>query len=451
MPKNTSEDCLLVNVYAPILSDPTAKVPVMVWFNGGAFVEGSNIGPFGLYNGSYMASTHNVVIVAVNYRLGAFGYAVLGNGVNGNQGFLDQRFALQWVQANAALFGGDSSAVTAWGESAGAMSIGLHLVSPGSKGLFQRAIMESNPSGINYKTLDEALVYGNTFCANLNCSSSNVCDLACVQQASEPAVTDAWNKAGDDVIDFLIANWGHIIDGFLSCTPTIDGVEIPQEPLHALAAGAYATDVQILVGTNTNEGATFIYDAVDFELPPFLYSLALDVVFGSANAAQIQALPRYNPASYSDGRQVLGYMLTDYWFRCASEKFAAAAVAHGVPAYVYRYDHLFSGASIFPQFGLPAICTQDVCHASEIPFVFHNDVPSLNVTFTPDELVLATRMDAYWASFAKFGSPNKDVPAGTPIWPAWNATRVNVVLNTTITLETSQSLCTFWDSLGYDF
>lgn len=189
VPANKSSDCLNVNVFAPILAKG-AKVPVMVFFNGGAFMEGSNQGPFGMYDGAFIASSANVVLVSANYRcarggernersgraraphlsppspllssppptlshppsLGAFGYLATGrDDINGTFGLQDQVAALQWVQRNVAVVGGDPDAVTVFGESAGAMSIGILLTSPKAEGLFHRAIMESNVGGFNYK------------------------------------------------------------------------------------------------------------------------------------------------------------------------------------------------------------------------------------------------------------------------------------------------------------
>jgi len=136
-------------------------------------------------------------------------------------------------------------------------------------------------------------------------------------------------------------------------------------------------------------------------------------------------------------------------------QFAKAAVAAGQPAWAYRYNHVFSGSAIFPKFGLPAICEQVVCHASELPFVFHQDVPSINATFTPAEAVLSTTMVNYWVNFAKTGNPNNGTAtAGSAAadfpFPAWDpVARTNIVLDTTLSTESSAQLCALWDELGY--
>jgi carboxylesterase type B len=313
--------------------------------------------------------------------------------------------------------------------------------------------MDSNVGGFNYKNLSEAAVYGQTVCQLLNCSTGlSACNSTCMRAASAADVVSAWGQAAGNVIDFIIADLQHILDGFLQFTPVVDGVIVTAEPQEVIDSGNWAR-VPVLLGTNTNEGETFIYDAVDFPLPGFLINLALDVVFDPAASAQITQQPRYL-TNVSDGRTPLSNVLTDYWFRCASMQFAKAAVAAGQPAWAYRFDHVFSASQIFPKFGLPAICVTAVCHASELPFAFHMDVPSLNATFTPVEAALAATMVDYWAAFVKTGNPNNGtVSPGSMAsfpFPAWDpVARTNLVLNDTLTVESSAPLCTLWDTLGY--
>src|SRR5436190_7760967 len=140
-----SEDCLFLNVWTP--GPDNGRRPVMVWIHGGAFVSGSGSTPW--YNGTSFARTHDVVLVTINYRLGALGFAhladVLGDKYagSGNNGILDQIAALGWVRDNVALFGGDPGNLTIFGESAGGMSVGTLLGTPAAAGLFHRAIPQS--------------------------------------------------------------------------------------------------------------------------------------------------------------------------------------------------------------------------------------------------------------------------------------------------------------------
>lgn len=123
------------------------------------------------------------MVVSANYRVGAFGYLATGrDGINGNFGLMDQVAALQWVQANIGAVGGDPSQVTIFGESAGAMSIGLLLTTDHAKGLFHRVIMESNVAGMNYRNLTEAGLIADVMCGQLNCSTAT--PRACARRPS---------------------------------------------------------------------------------------------------------------------------------------------------------------------------------------------------------------------------------------------------------------------------
>ncbi|HKQ32422.1 MAG TPA: carboxylesterase family protein, partial [Thermodesulfobacteriota bacterium] len=173
-----SEDCLSVNVWTP---EVNAKKPraVMVFIYGGYFLHGFSGDP--LYDGSFVSARGDVVVVSMNYRLGALGYLAglkdgkTGEEINGNYGLLDQILALEWVKENIRNFGGDPGKVTIYGESAGAMSVGIHLTaSPRSAGLFRAAIMQSNPFGIPFKSLDEARPAAVRFAERLGCREDDV-------------------------------------------------------------------------------------------------------------------------------------------------------------------------------------------------------------------------------------------------------------------------------------
>lgn len=379
-----------------------------------------------------------------------------GSGAAGNMDLLDQRFCMQWVQKNIHLFGGDPDQVTIWGESAGAMSVGIHLVSPGSRGLFRAAIQESNPVGMMYRNTSGASLYGATFCDLAGCQPGGPtakCDMECLREKPLDTIQQAWKKASDDVGDFILSDWGHLLDGILEGKPTVDGKIVPGEPVTLLNEGK-AADVPVLVGSNGAEGATFIYAALEQPLECILYSLALDVILGFDDSGMVQNRTDYSPSigNFSDCRPQFGRAITDWWFGCGLTNFARGATGAGSRAFVYEYTHVFSGASIFPKFGLPVQCETQCCHASELPFVFGNDVPSLNATFTPKEQVLTEQMQAYWASFIKHMDPNVDRISGSPQWPVWDEVHQSVLrLDTPAPTVTNHSeLCHFWDGVGYE-
>lgn len=199
-------------MYTPDPSRLTRKLPVLVWFFGGAFILGDGH-ELGAYDGSYIASTRDVIIVAGNYRLGPFGFLVTES-LRGNYGIEDQRLVLDWVQRNiarcasAALpqprvrtrfshtlfspqnsFGGDPNNVLIYGESAGAMSVGVHLTSPPSQGLFHKAIMQSNAFGLRFKPREQAVEIGAEMAEVLGCAPD---DLPCMRNATMEEV--AWKR-----------------------------------------------------------------------------------------------------------------------------------------------------------------------------------------------------------------------------------------------------------------
>ncbi|CAF95209.1 unnamed protein product, partial [Tetraodon nigroviridis] len=149
-----SEDCLYLNIWTPQMNTDSLQspLPVMIWIYGGAFTTGTS--SLDLYDGRYLTKSEDVIVVSMNYRLSVFGFLSLPNNPNvrGNAGLMDQRLAIQWVVDNIAAFGGDPSQITLFGESAGSISVGLHVLSPGSNGLFKRAVMQSLvPTATNAK------------------------------------------------------------------------------------------------------------------------------------------------------------------------------------------------------------------------------------------------------------------------------------------------------------
>ncbi|KAM9725238.1 acetylcholinesterase isoform 6-T7 [Dama dama] len=145
--RELSEDCLYLNVWTPY-PRPSSPTPVLVWIYGGGFYSGAS--SLDVYDGRFLTQAEGTVLVSMNYRVGAFGFLALPGSreAPGNVGLLDQRLALQWVQENVAAFGGDPTSVTLFGESAGAASVGMHLLSPPSRGLFHRAVLQSGaPNG----------------------------------------------------------------------------------------------------------------------------------------------------------------------------------------------------------------------------------------------------------------------------------------------------------------
>ncbi|OFE16724.1 carboxylesterase [Humibacillus sp. DSM 29435] len=381
------DDYLNLSVWAPSEGE---NLPVMVWIHGGAFVRGAN--SISTYDGSAFARD-GVVMVGVNYRLGAPGFAVL-DGAPTNLGLRDQIAALTWVRENVAAFGGNPDNVTLFGESAGAMSVATLMTSPGAQGLFHRAIAQSGAATVACSLDDARLVSG---------------ELAA--QLGVPATAEAFAELDpDDVLAAQTAvalaiqadpnpqRWGASILqgglGIMSLFPVIDGDVVPEVP-QAGIAHCTAAGMPLLLGTTRQEYRLFLVstglaDAVSTEMLP-----ALAARYGWPD----QAVETYtaNRPSASAG-DIAGAILTDAAFRVPTTALAAAQHASGGTVYTYEF------AWPTPVMGLGA------CHALELGFVFDTLGEGSAMAGANAPQPLADEMHRAWVAFARDGDPG---------WTAW--------------------------------
>ncbi len=403
------EDCLALNVWTPKL-DPAAKAPVMVFIHGGSFTAGS--GNLPLYDGANL-SKKGVLVVTINYRLGPLGFFAAPGGPAGNQGILDQRAALAWVKTNIANFGGDPNQVTIFGESAGAISVCLHMVSPGSKGLFHRAIAESGTCALVTTPLrnttsaeDSAEERGARLIKDLGCT-----DLACVR-----------GKTPDEIL--AKATGGGVGSTELGFTPAIDGTVIP------LAPQKVAGDVPFIVGANADEGTAFtttitMNTAAEYEA----------YVRTTNPALADQLLTIYPASAFPTPKAAYNALLGDALFVCPARAAAKMSSAR-VPTYLYHFTHV---TTIGATYGLGAF------HASELWFVFGNYLAPLTFP-SADEKALGEAIGNYWTSFAKGSDPTASVA-----WPKYTvADDKHLVLGTSIAAGSAlnKSRCDALDSLA---
>ena len=414
-----SEDCLTLNVYAPALPGPAegARLPVMVWIHGG----GNTIGTSRFYDGSRLATLHQVIVVTLNYRLGALGWlrhASLREGrdaldASGNFGTLDQIAALQWVQANAAAFGGDPGNVTIFGESAGGQNVFVLLTSPLAKGLFHRAIVQSGGAWDSSVTEAENLrddpepgaehSSGEILLALLQ-NEGLALDRAGARAAAEamrPAERAAFLR-GLPVERLLPAYDGRGI-GMYECPRVFrDGTVIPREPLGerlAHANGHHA--VPVILGSNRDEQKLFF----------FLDPAHVRRWFGLVPQARDPVAYQRDSAYRSRAWKVSG----------VDDPARTLARAQPGRVFAYRFDWDEEPRVLWADLGE----LLGAAHGLEIPFVFgHWELGRtgrilFDASNRPGREALSAMMMSYWAEFAWRGDPGRGRDGTLPRWMPW--------------------------------
>jgi para-nitrobenzyl esterase len=369
--------CLALNVWTPAAD--AGRRPVMVFVHGGGFVWGSSDAP--IYEGTRLASAHDVVVVSCNYRLGALGFTAIGPDAgpgfrgSGSVGVQDVAAALAWVRDNVASFGGDPGNVTLFGESAGAMSVATLLGMPAARGLFHKAILESGAAS-NVALGPDALAITAELAAVLGVGA----DLASLQAVDVERLVAAQAEVSAR----------HTRDG-LAWRPVVDGVHLPRPPLDAVADGE-AVGVPLLIGTNLDEWRLFsTFD------PGFATQ---DDATATAEIARLAGDPELAGATYRKRlgdvplTRVLECAATDAYFRVPATRLAEAQDRAGgaVWSYLFSWPSALLGA----------------CHGLELPFVFDTLDTTSGALLAGAEAprALATQVQATWAAFARHGDPS---------------------------------------------
>ncbi|GAA2065418.1 carboxylesterase family protein [Williamsia deligens] len=388
------DESLNLSVWTP---DPgAAGLPVMVWIHGGAFVRGAHRIP--TYDGSAFARD-GVVMVGINYRLGALGFLSLP-GAPDNRGLLDQLAALRWVQDNITAFGGDPDRVTVFGESAGGMSIAALLASPLSPGLFAQAIIQSGNAVAAAEVADARLVTADfTERFSLPPTVSGVAQLD-----DETLLRAQAEQAVAMMTDGSPGRWGRTVAarglGLMPLFPTIDGTVLESLPIDALTAGA-GSGVPVLAGTTRDEFRFFLVPSgvagmiTDETLPAVAQRFGIDP---SAVAVYAAIRPGATPGD------VLCAAITDHAFRAGTADIVDAVAARdGGSAWQYEFAW--------------ATEVRDLrsAHALELPFVFDTVAATSAMTGPNPPTGLADDVHGAWVRFATTGDPGWDpVRPGSP-------------------------------------
>jgi para-nitrobenzyl esterase len=432
-PPSSELDCLNLNIWTP-RADSNGR-PVMVWIHGGGYVGGSNSS--GLNNGAELAATFDVVVVSINYRLGALGFLQLGHLLGeefadaGNLGVLDQIAALEWVRDNIAAFGGDPGCVTIFGESAGGAAVATLLGTPRAEGLFHRAIVQSGTAERARGLVEsEAVTAAFLEAAGLTeQTASRLLDLPLEQLlAAQQRFADEFSR---DVVGLA-----------LPFQPTIDGRVLSELPLDAVRRGVNA-GVPLLVGTNRNETSLFTEPMSGDGDSALMTEAKLAAVLAeelpadhAERTADYKAVLAAELGREPNERQVLEALLTDRLYRQPTNRLLDARASTSAETYAY----LFTWET--PLFG----GRMGACHVLDVPFVFRqlDRIEAVSLVGNDPPQQLSDWMSATWVRFADTGVPQS---AALPEWAQYERDhRSTMELNTQPRLlsDPLEGLRRFW-------
>lgn len=422
-----SEDCLNLVVWAPnasLAAAPTsssstsgsALLPVLVWIHGGGFVSGSNADM--LTDATLLVAQRlSIVVVAINYRLGPFGFLSsaalsqqpVAHGASGMYGLQDQRLAFQWIRRNIAAFGGDPSRITIGGQSAGSISVCLHMASPLSARLFQAAILESGGCDVLLETPQSRYAVADVFAGAAGCALGGN-DISCLRNLSASQMIAAANAMGGSS---LFSPWW--------ISPGLDGYDIPfaggLSIAERLAAGSFYA-VPSLIGYTSSEMSPFVLSNPDWvNVTPATFPVAA-AFFAQGNANILAYYAPAPSASSADARLSLISLMSDAVFICPSRRLANYLFDSGESVYLYSWNHA-------PDNGIfSSLPWMGAFHTAELPFVFGNAInapASILRSFSAAEAVLGQDVRTYWLNFVETsGDPNAQDPQ--TVWPMFSRT-----------------------------
>jgi para-nitrobenzyl esterase len=388
-PSGKSEDCLYLNVWTPAKS-LKEKVPVLVWIYGGGFGAGAT--SEWPYSGEKLAKK-GVVLVSIAYRVGQFGFfahpelsAENPNHVSGNYGLLDMIAGLTWIKKNIAAFGGDPNKVTIFGESAGGIAVSMLCASPLSEGLFQGAISES---GGSFGPSRQTITYPGENMKRLIYAEKD--GEAYTKSAGVTSIAELRKMDADKLPS----------RGFGGSWPIVDGYVIPDDQHNLYEAGKY-NDIPILVGYNSDEGASFSPGRTPEE-----YITGVETRYGKFANELLKAYPAGSTSVPKSARD----LARDAAFGWQTWSWARLQAKTGKSKVFYYY---FDQHPDYPEtspragYGSP--------HGQEVAYVFEH-INASNPQNNKTDLDLSDAMSTYWTNFAKYGNPNGN---GVLNWPAFS-------------------------------
>ena len=418
------DNCLSLNIWTPALDDK--KRPVMFYIHGGALETGNGA----LYNGQFLSKRGDIVVVTINYRLGALGFLYVP-GKTANVGLLDQVLALKWVKDNVEYFGGDSENITIFGESAGGLSVSCLITMPAAKGLFQRGIIESNVASL----FGHNPVEGEKFNKKLfSAVGVDYGDLEAMRKIQVKDLVDAFKNTQSE---FIFAEY---------YPPYVDGDVLPLHPFEAIQKGL-AKDFEILAGSNEDEFKLFTLmdpNAKNANEKHLHENFRLVLTNLDQNEAKIkefiESYKKIVGESSSIPLAVIEEFQTDYIFRIPLLKYLEEQCVHQPNLYLYRFS--WKTPSMGGVLG--------ACHALEIPFVW-GSLLDIDMGWLPKKTeemdILSSQMMDCWINFARSGNPNHK---SIPNWPKYNKKNRSTLIfdkNITVVDDPKRETRIIWDAI----
>jgi len=410
--ESSKEDCLYLNVMTPQWP-PKEPLPVMLWIHGG----GNNGGTASsaLYKDGTLYA-HGIVLITVNYRLGIFGFfshsdltRESSHHSSGNYGLLDQIAALRWVQDNIAKFGGDPKNVTVFGQSAGAMDLGMLMTSPLAKGLFQRAIAQSGAPPFALPLLDELEKSSEKWIQSLKLPEGQ----SGISYLRGLSTTEIFKALGD---------LNTSSESQAPITPVVDGWVLQREPAAVFAAGQEA-GIPMIIGTTTRE--------FSLTLSAEKLRTIIQKTYGDVAPKALQA---YGIAGNAEGTndQLFGppsaQWSADTQFRCPATTQAIWHNAAHQPVYQYQLERAIPGHE-----------SEGAVHSGDLVYVFgyYPKTGNIGGVFGEPDYKLADLMEQYWTNFAKTGNPNSK---GLPEWPEFDGSQAYIEFTQDVQVLTKTGL-----------
>lgn len=399
------EDCLFLNIYTPEIprseNSEFSKKAVLVWIHGGGYYFGHAAST--LYGPGRIMDDPNIILVAMNYRLGALGFLSTNDDVSrGNYGMMDQALALQWVHDHIEVFGGDKNHVTIFGESAGGASVGHHLLSPMSAGLFQSAVSISGSPLCDWAFKKDPMYWAKKLAERLDCSTESSSKLVeCLKKI--PAV-DIVQKTMEIMSQGLMTS--------VIFSPSLDGKFLLHSPRDIMESGNLPSKVPLITGVNRDETLTFYlgvqknHPEANLASKEVIYRLINKMLDDKGNSPDVtklyvdEYLTSVDLNNVEETREAVIKMMSHAMFVMGHYETVALRTRYGLPTYAYELEY-------DPSLGFNELMQSElkgVSHADDLFLTFDGPLFGLLKPNANDQKIIDVIREL-WTNLARFGNP----------------------------------------------